>query len=366
MGPPFAFQSESQDPAPEAVIEVDDRLRADEALRRVRRGEVLWHRGTWLNARQLLAAMARRLPEPPPAASVLEAFRQERRARQLEHETLSRVLAGLDGSWRIAMARAPDLFTACHQAWGPPKAELTLAPLKTLLGLQGAWEWQRKGLEVPLLEGRLHPAFGVYTPTRTDYVELFANVGGVRGATVFDVGTGTGVLSFILLQRGAARVVATDVEPRAVACATDNAARLGLTSRFSVTERPLFPEGRADLVVCNPPWVPEPPKNRFDVAVFDEGSACLLGFLEGLGAHLTPSGRGLLVISDLAVHLGLRPADGLERAITGAGLTVSRRWSTRPAHGRANDRSDALHAARSREVTTLYELVPVRAAKRAQ
>jgi SAM-dependent methyltransferase len=357
VAPPFVFQSESQDAAPASVTEVDDRLRADEAIRRVRRGETLWHRGTWLNAKQLVSAMGRRLVRPSPAGTALERFRQERRARQLEHETLARVLVGLDERYRVLLARAPDVAEACRLAWGPPQGELTLTPLKTLLGVHGASEWQRNGLVVPLLKGRLHPAFGVYTPTRTDYVELFAHVTGVKGATVFDVGTGTGVLSFILLQRGAARAVATDVEARAVACALDNAERLGLSSRFQVEQRPLFPAGRADLVVCNPPWVPEAPKNRFDVAVFDEGSACLRGFLEGLPEHLTPSGRGLLVISDLAVHLGLRPPDWLEQVIAGAGLAVGRRWSTRPSHGRAKDRDDALHAARSREVTTLYELV---------
>ncbi|MDX2011337.1 MAG: class I SAM-dependent methyltransferase [Myxococcaceae bacterium] len=357
MVPPFAFQSESGEAPPSAVIEVDDRLTAEDALRRVRRGEWLWHRGTWHNARQLLAAMGRRLKRPAPAATALEAFRQERRARQLEHETLSRILVGLDARWGLLLQKAPGLAEACQAAWGSPSGQLTLTPLKTLLGLQGAWEWHRKGLEVPLLRGRLHPAFGVYTPTRTDYVELFAHVAGVRGATVFDVGTGTGVLSFVLLQRGAARVVATDVEPRAVACARDNAARLGLSNRVLVEERSLFPPGRADLVVCNPPWVPEPPKNRFDVAVFDEGSAFVLGFLSGLAEHLTPAGRGLLVISDLAVHLGLRPAGWLEVAVAEAGLAVSRRWSTTPSHARARDRSDPLHAARSREVTTLYELV---------
>ncbi len=352
----FVFQSESGDAAPADVREVDDALTADEALSRVRRGETLWHRGTWLNAGQLVAAMGRRLKLPPRAADALSDFRRERRARQLEHETLGRVVVGLDGAYRLLLRRAPEVRVACEAAWGPPAGALTLTPLKTLQGVLGAAQWQQRGLKVPLLEGRLHPAFGVYTPTRTDYVELFANVTGVKGATVFDVGTGTGVLAFVLLQRGAARAHATDLEPRAVACAHDNARRLGLSARFRVEQRPLFPDGRADLVVCNPPWVPEAPKNRFDVAVFDDGSACLLGFLAGLEAHLTPSGRGLLVISDLAEHLGLRPPGWLDARIADAGLDVSRRWTTKAKHPRALDPGAPLHAARAKETTTLYEL----------
>jgi methylase of polypeptide subunit release factors len=171
------------------------------------------------------------------------------------------------------------------------------------------------------------------------------------------VGTGTGVLSFVLLQRGAASVVATDCDPRAVACARENAERLGLARRFEAREADLFPEGRADLVISNPPWLPEAPKNRVDRAVFDEDSRFLLRFLEGLPAALTPGGQGLLILSDLAVLLGLRPPGWLEEQFTRSGLGVKWTRSTPARHSKARDKSDPLHAARSREVTTLYALV---------
>lgn len=355
---PFTWQSEAGEPAPAQLVEVDDRLRADDALRRTRRGETLWYRGTFLNAKQLLTAMLRRLPAPRPAATALEAFRQERARRQLEHAVSSKLVVALDGEYRLLLTGAPDVREACEAVWGPAPGPLTVTPLSTLLGVLGADAWRRKGLEVPGLEGRLHPAFGVYSPTRAEYVELLGRVRDVAGKRVIDVGCGTGVLSFVLLQRGAARAIGTDVEPRAVACATDNAARLRLDRRFTALERRLFPSGTADLVVCNPPWIPEAPKSRFDGAVFDEGSAFLLGFLEGLPAHLAPGGRGLLIISDLAELLGLRARGWLEERIAAAGLVVLRRHQTRPRHGKARDREDPLHAARSKEVTTLYELAP--------
>lgn len=352
----FTYLTENDEPAPATLAEVDDRLRADEALKRVRRGETLWYRGTFLNAKQLLSAMARRLSVPSKATTAREAFRHERRARQVEHATLSKLVVGLDGAWSLLLSGAPPVREACTSAWGPPPGPLTIVPLKTLLGVLGAEAWRTKGLEVPGLEGRLHPVFGVYSPTRAEYVELITRVRDVSGKTVFDVGCGTGVLSFVLLQRGAARAVATDLEPRAVACALDNAKRLGLASRFTVLQRALFPDGRAELVVCNPPWLPEAPRSRFDAAVFDEDSAFLLGFLAGLPGHLAPGGRGLLVISDLAELLGLRPPGWLEARIAEAGLAITRRHSTKPRHGKAKDKADPLHAARSRETTTLYEL----------
>ncbi|HLM42990.1 MAG TPA: methyltransferase, partial [Myxococcaceae bacterium] len=146
---------------------------------------------------------------------------------------------------------------------------------------------------------------------------------------------------------------------RAVACARENAERLGLSKRFEVMEGDLFPPGKADLIVSNPPWIPEPPKNRVDRAVFDEDNRFLSGFLEGLAGHLTPGGEGLLVLSDLAVLLGLRDAGWLEQELARCGLTVKWKQSAPARHSKAKDKSDPLHAARSREVTTLYGLVPV-------
>lgn len=357
-GEAFTWHSESGEPAPARLSPVDDRLSAKAALQRVRRGEYLLYTGDFHNAKQLLGAIGRRLPAPEGARSLLEAFRAERRTRQLEHETLSRIVVALDRSYRLGLARAPDVAQACRQVWGEPVTDTTVVPLKQLLGMLGAAEWRRKGLSVPGLTGLLHPHYGVYLPTRTDYAELLLSVPQVKGKRVFDVGTGTGVLSFLLLQRGAVSVVATDCDSRAVACAKENAERLGLASRFQVLEADLFPEGRADLVVSNPPWIPEPPKNRVDRAVFDEDSRFLQRFLEGLTAHLTPGGEGLLILSNLAVLLGLRPQGWLEEQLARCGLTVKWTRETPARHSKAKDRSDPLHAARSREVTTLYCLAP--------
>jgi 2-polyprenyl-3-methyl-5-hydroxy-6-metoxy-1,4-benzoquinol methylase len=357
-GEAFTWHSESDEPAPARLSPVDDRLSASAALKRVRRGEYLLYTGDFHNAKQLLGAMGRRLERPAGARSPLEAFRAERRARQLEHETLSRIVVALDRDYRLSLARAPEVARACRQVWGEPRTDTTVVPLKQLLGMLGAAEWRRKGLAVPGLTGLLHPYYGVYLPTRTDYAELLLPLPQVKGKRVFDVGTGTGVLSFLLLQSGAASVVATDCDSRAVACARENAERLGLGKRFQVVEADLFPEGKADLVVSNPPWIPEPPKNRVDRAVFDEDSQFLRRFLEGLTAHLEPGGEGLLLLSNLAVLLGLRPEGWLEEELARCALSVKWKRSTPARHSKARDRLDPLHAARSREVTTLYCLVP--------
>ena len=71
---------------------------------------------------------------------------------------------------------------------------------------------------------------------------------------------------------------------------------------------------------------------------------------------LTPGGEGWLVLSDLAEHLGLRASGEVEGLVEAAGLRIVARSTARPLHPKAADASDPLHAARSREVTSLWRL----------
>jgi methylase of polypeptide subunit release factors len=191
---------------------------------------------------------------------------------------------------------------------------------------------------------------------RGEYVELVAKAPLPSTTLAFDIGTGTGVLAAVLARRGVARVVATDRDPRALACASDNIARLGLNGQVDVVQADLFPTGKAPLIVCNPPWIPAKANSPLDHAVYDPDSRMLRGFLNGLAAHLEPAGEGWLILSDLAEHLGPRPRQELLAAIEAAGLQVIGRMDIRPQHPRASDESDPLHAARAVELTSLWRL----------
>ncbi|MCZ9343857.1 methyltransferase, partial [Streptomyces sp. TRM76130] len=140
------------------------------------------------------------------------------------------------------------------------------------------------------------------------------------------------------------------------ACARDNVRRLGLTGRVDVVGPGLFPDGRADLIVCNPPWIPARPTSSLEQGVYDPGGAMLRGVLDGLADRLAPGGEGWLILSDLAEHLGLRTRGELLARVEAAGLRVLGRTGVRPRHPRAGDTADPLHAARAAEVTSLWRL----------
>jgi methylase of polypeptide subunit release factors len=353
-------------PPPGRVGEADDRTTAAAALARVRRGEALVYGGDFRNARQLLAAMGRRLNTEGStrrgrggAQSATAAWSAQRALRRDEHELLGRLLVPVEAGLRVPLRNAPDVSAALAEALGPDAPVPGLVPLRDVLGMIGAHEWRRKGVDVPALGARVHPHYGVYAPVRGEYVGLVAEAARRRplaGKRALDVGTGTGVLAFVLARAGA-RVVATDVEPAAVACARENAGRLGLADRVEIVQADLFVDGAFDVVVSNPPWLPEAARTPLERAVYDPGGAFLARLLAGLPAHLAPGGEAWLVVGDLAERLGLRPAGEVEAAAARAGLHVAEVLETPAAHPRARDAADPLHALRAAEVTRLYRIV---------
>ena len=363
------WRSERGAPPPTRVIVVDDSITADDAYGQACQGVALLWRGDFQNARQLLIALASRADRrqrrsgkalvAPGSALLAAAFNFQRRSRAQLARTLGALLIELGDDYGIALRRAPDIRAACTEVFGPGQGSAVIA-LRELQGIIGAHQWRINGIDMPAVGGRIHPHYGVFAPTRREYVDLVAQAplpAALQAVDLaFDIGTGTGVLAAVLAQRGVARVIATDQDSRAMACARENLQRLALTARVDVERADLFPDGRAALVVCNPPWIPARPSSPLEHAIYDPESRMLLAFLRGLGAHLVPGGEGWLILSDLAEHLGLRPRTQLLAAFAAAGLQVVDRIDVAPTHPRALDPTDPLHAARKAEVTSLWRL----------
>lgn len=356
------WRSDGGWPAPTTVVVADDTMTADTAYRLAASGTALLWRGDYNNARQLLTALGARIDrrKKPRHTDLTAAFRAHRADAATRARLLGLLLVPLDADFSVPLRRAPEVRAACAAAFGRP-TEASLVSLRELVGVIGAHEWREQGVPIAALGARIHPHYGVFSPIRGEYLDLAAQAPLPPAATgadgvAFDIGAGTGVLSAILATRGVNRVIGTDLDDRALACSADNIGRLGLADRVDVVRADLFPNGTADLIVCNPPWIPADATTSTDHAVYDPDSRMLRGFLAGLAAHLNPNGEGWLIISDIAERLGLRSRGELLDLIDDAGLTVVARLDTRPTHRRATDRSDPLHAARAAEITSLWRL----------
>jgi SAM-dependent methyltransferase len=362
------WRSHSGTPPATRVVVTDGKMTADEAYGLACQGTALLWRGDFQAARRMLSALGNRADRAArksrtsaatSSAGPAAAFHLYRQARSQRARTLNALLIPLNDDYTIPLPGAPDIRQACAEAYGSAETP-SVAPLRALLGVIGAHEWRTNGIELPEAGGRIHPHFGVFAPIRREYVDLVSTAPlpavCASSSVAFDIGTGSGVLAAVLARRGIERVVATDLDPRALECARENVRRLGLDARIDVLQADLFPQGRAALVVCNPPWIPARPSSPMENGIYDPDSRMLRGFLRALPEHLQPGGEGWLILSDLAEHLGLRTRAQLLEAFEAAQLQVVGRTDVRPRHPRAADKTDPLHGARAAEVTSLWRL----------
>jgi len=374
------WHSENGIAAHKKVVTADDTLTADDAYRLACEGTAILWKGDFQNARQLLQALVRRIDKPSkkskragkrvdksddatPKKTAKDIFNQHRLIQSQRARILGMLLIQCNPDHTISLRRAPDISQACAEAYGTVSQSYVVS-LRELLGVISAHEWRKNGL--PILADEhgdpvfVHPHYGVFSPVRGEYIELVCNTPLPQAldaeSIAFDIGVGTGVLSIILAMRDVQKIVATDQDDRALACAKENIAQLNLGSQIEIVKANLFPPGKAALIVCNPPWVPARPSSTLEHAVYDSESQMLKGFLAGLKDHLSPEGEAWLILSDLAEYLELRTRQELLSWIEAAGLIVLGRIDTKPKHPKVGDEADLLYFARAAETTSLWRL----------
>jgi methylase of polypeptide subunit release factors len=370
------WQSAANNKPPKKIQIIDDTLKADAAYKLVCEGTALLWRGDFQNAKHLAQAISRRIDNrdlKPKAKnkrikqqktgdvpSPRDQFHLYRKSQIERARTLGMLLVELTGDYVLPYNRAPDVQSACEHAYGKSQSHQSrLVSLREILGLIGAYEWHKKGVEIPQLDATITPSYGVYSPVRGEYLEL-VNTAPIENVSVaFDIGTGTGVIAALLAKRGVKKIIATEIESRALVCAKHNIQKLGFTNQVKIVSADLFPPtdaGLADLIVCNPPWIPAKANSAIEHAVYDPDSQMLKGFLKDVKNYLAVNGEVWLILSDLAEHLALRSAEELQSWIKTAGLIIVEKLDIEPKHAKASDRSDPLYKARSKEITSLYRL----------
>jgi len=173
-------------------------------------------------------------------------------------------------------------------------------------GMNSSWQWYQKGLEVKTLNLTLHPYYGTYFPTRFDHLKLFdkwlKKYDGPK-TNAIDMGVGSGVLSFQLIQNGFENITAIDTNKNAIIGVSEESKRLGYEDKMTLIHGDLFEncDVKADLIVFNPPWLlaKHDLEEGIDKAMYYE-EELFPRFFEQALEHLSPEGRIVLIFSNLA------------------------------------------------------------------
>jgi release factor glutamine methyltransferase len=163
-----------------------------------------------------------------------------------------------------------------------------------------AYETQRSSLpaRMSFMGLKLHIDEGVFAPHGHEEGDPFhqAVEAEVHSSDrVLDMGTGSGV-SGILAARAGADVVAVDINPKSVECASRNAARNAVSDKIIFVLGDLFDgvEGDFDLIVFDPPFRWFKPRDLLETGIADENYRALTRFMTEAKGRLRPGGRILL------------------------------------------------------------------------
>ncbi len=233
-------------------------------------------------------------------------FQGQREYRSAFREASHRLLL-MVVNYRLEVRKAPEI------GWLKilyPEVSEFLISFPEVQGLNSSWQWYQNGLEIEILNLQIHPFFGTYFPTRFDHLQLFDNwLKSYKGKrkNAIDVGVGSGVLSFQLLQNGFSQVLGTDTNKNAIIGTSQESERLGFTNRLSLKFGDLFAncDYKADLVVFNPPWLiaKHQLKEGIDKAIYYEDDL-FPRFFEQAKTHLEREGKLVLLFSNLAEVVG--------------------------------------------------------------
>ncbi|MFB6145302.1 MAG: HemK2/MTQ2 family protein methyltransferase [Candidatus Nanohaloarchaea archaeon] len=120
----------------------------------------------------------------------------------------------------------------------------------------------------------------------------------LEGKKCLEIGTGSGILAVTMAAKGA-DVAAVDINPEAVEAVKERAAEAGLD--VDAFQSDLFDEvdGRFDLVVFNPPYLPGE-KGVGDEEIWrggEKGTELTRNFLDAVDNYLEDNGFAIVVIS---------------------------------------------------------------------
>jgi release factor glutamine methyltransferase len=242
-------------------------------------------------------------------------------AATVDSDVLARHVLGWDVARLLAHNREPAPEGFASRFSTVIARRLEREPVAMIVGMREFW-----GRDFAVTQATLVPR-----PETELIVEEALRILPPQPPTILDIGTGTGCLAISLAaERPDARVFATDISHEALLVAAANARRHGVDRRVRFIRADLL-EGlsvQADLIVSNPPYVPEKsaPALIRDVRDYEPAMA-LFGGAEGLeiidrllaqtAARLAPDGT-------IIVEFGYGQEDAVRASASREGLTLRR------------------------------------------
>ncbi len=294
------------------VIRLTKRMDMDEALEALEEGRYVMIRDFFSTGLNLLRELKQRLSYKGGN----QTFESQRAFRKAYRERSHRVLLRIERH-KITARKSP--IVGWFEILYPDVSEFLL-PFPQVQGLNSSWQWYEKGIKFPGLRQRIHPYYGVYFPTRFDHVLLFdawlKNYAGKREVAI-DVGTGCGVLAFLLRKYRFGIVHATDHNPNAIIGLQQSLKSEKQSEGIELYYGDLFADcdQEADLIVFNPPWLPaDKEMEGLDTAIYYDEHLFPAFFAEAK-KHLKPDGQLVLLFSNLAQVSNLAKDHPIEKEL---------------------------------------------------
>jgi methylase of polypeptide subunit release factors len=231
--------------------------------------------------------------------------------------------------------------------------------------MNSSWQWYTNGVEVQTLDLSIHPYHGTYFPTKFDHLKLFDKwLKQYEGSkeSVINMGVGSGVLSFQLIQNGFENITAIDSNKNAIIGVTAESKRLGYEDNLTLVHSDLFEncETKADLIVFQAPWLPARYEldEEVEKAMYYE-ETLFPRFFEQAVNHLNENGKVILIFSNTAELMNEKNSHPIIEE-----LKTNKRFKKElqlKRDVRASSRRTKRRDAKSKEKVELWVLSPVKA-----
>lgn len=300
----------------------------EDAVFGLRNGQFVLVDDDYQHGQQILEKLKFNIQTEHPQQDYKEQRKYRSKYREASHQLLVSVIND-----KIPLLNAPKI------GWLQilyPKHQNFFISYPSIQGLNSSWQWYKKGMKVDVVDIQIHPYYGVYFPTRFEHLHLFHNwIKRYKGPKefAFDVGIGSGILSFILLRHGFKTVIGTDINKNAIIGAKRERSRLGYENRLFLKHGELFAdiEKKSDVIVFNPPWLIASKEIQFgiDKAIYYK-SGLFRRFFDQAEQRLHKNGKLIMLFSNLGEVTKVNQVHPIKRELMESNRFINHDYHEKP------------------------------------